>query len=127
MTSSIRSATHEQYDFRHQLLRDALYRSVPAGERRRYHARAAEFGGLLEGASAIHASVHFERAGMSEEAFRTALAGRSRPWHVVPSGGLRAVRRAVDNLPASISRRREARRSCSCSRMRPATFSIAMP
>ena len=26
---------HEQYDFRHQLLRDALYRSVPAGERRR--------------------------------------------------------------------------------------------
>ena len=34
-----------QHDFRHQLLRDALYRSVPAGERRRFHARAAEFGG----------------------------------------------------------------------------------
>src|SRR5664280_733067 len=28
------------YDFRHQLLRDALYRTIPAWERRRYHARA---------------------------------------------------------------------------------------
>src|SRR5262245_55606941 len=32
------------YDFRHQLLRDAIYRSVPVGDRRRYHARAGEFG-----------------------------------------------------------------------------------
>ena len=28
------------YDFRHQLLRDALYRTIPTWERRRFHARA---------------------------------------------------------------------------------------
>ena len=39
------------YDFRHQLLRDAIYRSVPVGDRRRFHARAGEFGAQLEGQS----------------------------------------------------------------------------
>ncbi len=63
------------YDFRHQLLRDAIYRSVPASDRRRYHARAAEFGAVLEGQSEIHASLHFERAGLHRRAFETALAG----------------------------------------------------
>ena len=94
---------HEQYDFRHQLLRDALYRSVPAGERRRYHARAAEFGGLLEGASSIHASVHFERAGMSEEAFRTALAGAQQAMAMSSHReAFELMRRAVDNLPVAL-------------------------
>ena len=63
------------YDFRHQLLRDALYRTVPAPDLRRMHARAAEFGGELEGASEVHASVHYERAGMPAQAFRSALSG----------------------------------------------------
>jgi DNA-binding CsgD family transcriptional regulator len=67
-------AERSQYDFRHQLLRDTIYRSVPVDDRRRFHARTAEFGGQLEGSSDIHASVHFERAGMTEDAFRTALA-----------------------------------------------------
>src|SRR5439155_21580382 len=62
-------------DFRHQLLRDVLYRSVPATELRRLHARAAEFGAALEGQSEGHASVHFERAGLRSEAFKAALAG----------------------------------------------------
>jgi len=62
-------------DFRHQLLRDVLYRSVPATELRRLHARAAEFGAALEGQSEVHASVHFERAGLRSEAFKAALAG----------------------------------------------------
>ena len=92
------------YDFRHQLLRDALYGTVQAGELRRLHARAAEFGGLIEGASEIHASVHFERAGMRREAYRAALSRR-------PGGGrvssrreafelyARAVANAPDDLP----------------------------
>ncbi len=63
------------YDFRHQLLRDALYESVPVAELRRLHARAGEFGAQLSGASEIHASVHFERAGLRAQAFRAALAG----------------------------------------------------
>ena len=32
------------YDYRHQLLRDVLYRTIPTSERRRFHARAGEFG-----------------------------------------------------------------------------------
>ncbi len=63
------------YDFRHQLLRDALYESVPAADLRRMHARAGEFGAQLAGASEVHASVHFERAGLRAQAFRAALAG----------------------------------------------------
>jgi DNA-binding CsgD family transcriptional regulator len=94
---------NQQYDFRHQLLRDALYRSVPAGERRRYHARAAEFGGRLEGASSIHASVHFERAGMSEEAFRTALAAAKQAMAMSSHReAFELMRRAVDNIPAAL-------------------------
>src|SRR6185369_13570152 len=63
------------YDFRHQLLRDVLYRTIPAAERRRFHARAGEFGAQLEGASEIHASVHYERAGLRREAFEAAVVG----------------------------------------------------
>ncbi len=63
------------FDFRHQLLRDALYASVPPAELRRSHARAGEFGGTMEGATDVHASVHFERAGLRAQAYRSALAG----------------------------------------------------
>ena len=90
------------YDFRHQLLRDALYRTIPASERRRFHARAGEFGARLEGASEIHASVHYERAGLRREAFDAALAGRPRGRAAVcPPRGVRAL---------STRRRQHARR-----------------
>ena len=92
-----------QFDFRHQLLRDALYRSVPAGDRRRFHARAAEFGGLLEGASGTHASMHFERAGMAAEAFATALAAAEQAQRMSSHReAFTLFRRAVDNMPASL-------------------------
>jgi DNA-binding CsgD family transcriptional regulator/tetratricopeptide (TPR) repeat protein len=60
------------YDFRHQLLRDALYGSIPPRQRRAFHARAAT---LLttDGAESIDASLHFERAGMAREAFAAAV------------------------------------------------------
>jgi AAA ATPase-like protein len=91
------------YDFRHQLLRDALYRSVPAGDRRRFHARAAEFGGQLEGASDTHASMHYERAGMTVEAFRTALAAGEQAMRLASHReSFVLLRRAVDNMPASL-------------------------
>ena len=88
------------YDFRHQLLRDALYDSVPAQELRRLHARAAEFGTQLVGNSEVHASVHFERAGMRTEAYRAALAG-ARAAAAVSSRyeAFELYRRAVANLP----------------------------
>jgi DNA-binding CsgD family transcriptional regulator len=91
------------FDYHHQLLRDALYRSLPDGQRRRLHARAGEFGRELEGASEIHASVHFERANMREEAFRSALQGaritaRLSSHHE----SFELYRRAVDNMPADL-------------------------
>jgi len=92
-----------QYDFRHQLLRDALYRSVPAGERRRFHARAAEFGGVLEGASDTHASMHFERAGMTDEAYRTALEAARQAMNLSSHReAFELFRRAIENMPASL-------------------------
>ena len=70
-TSSSRPGSAASYDFRHQLLRDAIYRSVPVGDRRRYHARAGEFGAQLEG---HRRSMH--RSTSSAPGFD---AGRSRP------------------------------------------------
>ncbi len=88
------------YDFRHQLLRDALYHSVPAVELRRYHARAAEFGAQLVGASEIHASVHFERAGLRTQAFRAALAGARAAAEVSSRReSFELFTRAVANIP----------------------------
>ena len=99
---TIEGSSH--YDFRHQLLRDALYRSVPAGDRRRFHARAAEFGGLLEGASEIHASMHYERAGMTEEAFRAALAAAKQAQAMASHReAFDLFRRAVDNMPSTLT------------------------
>jgi DNA-binding CsgD family transcriptional regulator len=91
------------FDYRHQLLRDALYRSLPESQRRRLHARAAEFGRGLEGASEIHSSLHFERANMGDQAFRSALQGaritaRLSSHHEA----FELYRRAVENMPGAL-------------------------
>jgi DNA-binding CsgD family transcriptional regulator len=91
------------FDFRHQLLRDALYRSIAPGALRRLHARAGEFGAKLEGASEIHASVHFERAGLRAQAFRAALAGAREAARLSSHHeAYELYRRAVDNLPPGL-------------------------
>ncbi len=91
------------FDYRHQLLRDALYRSVPEPERRRFHARAAEFGASLEGATESHASVHFERAGLRAQAFRAALAGaRTAARLSSHREAFELYRRAAANRPADL-------------------------
>jgi DNA-binding CsgD family transcriptional regulator len=88
------------FDFRHQLLRDALYRSVPTAELRRLHARAAEFGDGLMGASEVHKSVHYERAGLRAQAFRTALAGAQAAAAVTSRfESFELYRRALANIP----------------------------
>ncbi len=63
------------FDFRHQLLRDAVYGSIRQADLRRLHARAGEFGAELVGATEIHASSHFERAGLRAQAYRAAWRG----------------------------------------------------
>ncbi len=91
------------FDFRHQLLRDVLYRSVPVGALRRLHARAGEFGAQLEGASEIHASAHFERAGLRFQAYRAALAGAREAARLRSHGeAFELYRRAVENMPESL-------------------------
>ena len=91
------------FDYRHQVLRDALYSSLTMRERRRLHARAAEFGRKLEGASSIHASLHFERAGMRGEAFQSALQGaREAAGLSSHREAVELFRRSVDNMPADL-------------------------
>ena len=88
------------YDFRHQLLRDAVYDSVPTKERRRLHASAAEFGTVLIGATEVHRSVHYERAGMRAEAFRAALAGAEAAAAITSRfEAFELYRHAVANIP----------------------------
>ncbi len=87
-------------DFRHQLLRDAIYRSVPVADRRRFHARAGEFGADLEGQSDVHSSLHYERAGLRRRAFETALAGAREAARLsAHREAFELYRRAVTNLP----------------------------
>src|SRR6476646_3846935 len=92
------------YDFRHQLLRDVLYRTIPAAERRRFHARAGEFGAQLEGASEIHASVHYERAGLRREAFEAAVVGaREASRMSAHRDSFELYARAVANMPDDVA------------------------
>jgi len=92
------------YDFRHQLLRDVLYQALSATELRRLHARAAEFGMELEGQSEVHASLHYERAGMRAQAFRTALAGARAAARVIAhQEAFDLYCRAIDNLPHDLA------------------------
>ena len=92
------------YDFRHQLLRDALYRTIPASQRRRFHARAGEFGATLEGASEIHASLHYERAGLHREAFEAAFAGgRDATRLSAHREAFELYQRAVENMPKDLA------------------------
>jgi DNA-binding CsgD family transcriptional regulator len=94
------------YDFRHQLLRDALYRTIPTWERRRFHARAGEFGAQLDGASVIHASVHYERAGLRRQAFQAAVAGaRDAARLSAHREAFELYRRAVANMPDDLDDR----------------------
>ena len=91
------------YDFRHQLLRDAIYADVPARDLRRFHARAAEFGATLIGQTEIHASLHFERAGMREQAFLAAKSAAEEAAKVYSHReAFDLYRRAVQNMPESL-------------------------
>ena len=92
------------YDFRHQLLRDTLYRAMPERDRRRYHARAGEFGSALEGAKEVHASLHYERAGMPELAYHAARSGGDEAARLsAHREAFELYRRAVENMPQDTS------------------------
>lgn len=91
------------FDFPHQLLRESIYRSVKVGDRRRYHGRAGRFGARLVGQSEIHASTHFERAGMAREAYESALIGAREATRMsLHREGFDLYQRAVANMPGDL-------------------------
>src|SRR4051794_34322489 len=97
------------YDFRHQLLRDAIYETLPPTLLRRFHAQVAEFTMSLEGSSIVHASRHYERAGLRPQAFRAALtaaneAGRISARHEA----YELYQRAADNMPPDLPLKEQA-------------------
>lgn len=94
---------HGYYDFRHQLLRDAIYGSMPPSQLRRYHAQAAEFTMALEASSIVHVSRHYERAGLRHQAYRSALeAAREASRISARHEAFELYRRALDNMPADL-------------------------
>lgn len=91
------------YDFRHQLLRDAIYSSVPPSELRRFHAQAAEFVMNLEASSIVHASRHYERAGLRSQAFRAALSAAHEASRIsARHEAYELYQRAVANMPSDL-------------------------
>ena len=92
------------YDFRHQLLRDAIYADVPPSQLRRYHSRAAEFVMILEGASVVHASRHYERAGLRPEAYRASVAAAQEASRIsARHEAFELYHRAVANMPPELT------------------------
>jgi DNA-binding NarL/FixJ family response regulator len=95
---------HGYYDFRHQLLRDAVYGEVPPSQLRRFHAQAAEFVMSLEASNIVHASRHYERAGLRPQAYRASLAGAEEAGRIsARHEAWELYRRAIDNMPVDLS------------------------
>jgi DNA-binding CsgD family transcriptional regulator len=91
------------YDFRHQLLRDAIYGSVPPAQLRQFHAQAAEFVMTLEASSVVHASRHYERAGLRPQAFRAAMtAAREASRISARQEAFELFQRAIDNMSSDL-------------------------
>ncbi len=91
------------YDFRHQLLRDAVYGSVSPTQLRRFHAQAAEFVMALESSSIVHASRHYERAGLRSQAFRASLAAAKEASRIsARQEAYELYQRAIANMPADL-------------------------
>ena len=91
------------YDFRHQLLRDAIYGSVPPSQLRKFHAQAAEFVMTLEASSIVHASRHYERAGLRPQAYRASLtAARAASGISARQEAYELYQRAIANMPADL-------------------------
>jgi len=91
-----------RFDFRHALIRDAIYAAIAQPERRRLHSRVAD----LTAATADDAflSVHLEAAGRHEEAFEAALrAGRRAMAISSRHEAYELYRRALRNIPAGIT------------------------
>jgi DNA-binding CsgD family transcriptional regulator len=94
---------HGYYDFRHQLLRDAIYDAVPPSQLRRFHAQAAEFVMSLEASSVVHASRHYEQAGLRSQAFRTSMTAAGEASRIsARQEAYELYQRAIANMPEDL-------------------------
>ncbi len=88
------------YDFRHQLLRDAIYDALPPSQLRRFHAQAAEFVMSLEASNVVHAARHYDLAGLRSQAFRTSITAASEASRIsARQEAYELYRRAIANIP----------------------------
>ena len=88
--------------FRHALICDAIYNRIPEPERRRLHARTADAASRRpEVGTDAFLSLHYERAGRRDEAYRTALAGARAATAISSHGEARELyQRALRMAPA---------------------------
>ena len=91
------------FDFRHALIRDALYADTGLPVRRRLHERVA-LTAVERGYRDAFISAHFEQAGCSEPAYEHAAAAAGEAAAMSAHGeALELYRRAVRNLPAGLA------------------------
>ena len=91
-----------RFDFRHALIRDALYASIPLPERRRLHARVADVC-RANAADDAFVSLHLEAAGRTDEAFTAAIAAGQRAMTLSSRHeAYELFNRALRNRPADL-------------------------
>ena len=91
------------FDFRHALIRDALYADTDLPVRRRLHERVAR-AAAQRGYRGAFISAHFERAGCPGPAHEYAAAAAGEAASMSAHGeALELYRRAVRNLPAELA------------------------
>jgi DNA-binding CsgD family transcriptional regulator/tetratricopeptide (TPR) repeat protein len=91
------------YDFRHQLLRDAVYGAMPPSQLRRFHAQAAEFVMSLEASNIAHASRHYEAAGLRPQAYRSSLTAATEASRIsARQEAYELYQRAIANMPPDL-------------------------
>ena len=91
------------FDFRHALIRDALYADTDLPVRRRLHERVARTA-LEGGYRGAFISAHFEQAGCPGPAYERAVAAADEAASMSAHGeALELYRRAVRNLPGELS------------------------
>jgi DNA-binding CsgD family transcriptional regulator/tetratricopeptide (TPR) repeat protein len=90
------------FDFRHALIRDALYADTGLPARRRLHERVAQ-AAAQRGYRGAFISAHFEQAGCPGPAYAHAAAAAGEAASMSAHGeALELYRRAVRNLPAGL-------------------------
>jgi len=99
------SRTPGRLGFRHALICDAIYDRITEPERRRLHARTADAAaGRPDVGTDAFLSLHYERAGRRDDAYRAALAGARAATAMSSHGEARELyQRALRTMPADLT------------------------